>query len=40
MNTEKVIEDKVMELGKVSEETKGVVPNSIEGASFTHGLGA
>ena len=30
MNTEKVIEEKVIELGKVSEETKGGTPISFE----------
>jgi hypothetical protein len=30
MNTEKVIEEKVIELGKVSEETKGTGLTSVE----------
>jgi hypothetical protein len=35
MNTEKVIE-----LGKVSEETKGGIPVDVEGQDTTHGLDA
>jgi hypothetical protein len=35
MNTEKVIEEKVIELGKVSEETKGTFPGTIEGLDLT-----
>jgi hypothetical protein len=37
MNTEKVIEEKVIELGKVSEETKGGMPITVEGSDFTPG---
>jgi hypothetical protein len=40
MNTEKVIEEKVIELGKVSEETKGTVQDSAEGGEPTMGLNA
>ena len=40
MNTEKVIEEKVIELGKVSEETKGGGPGNIEGTDLTHAFGA
>jgi len=39
MNTEKVIEEKVIELGKVSEETKGGGPGNVEGPGLTEALG-
>ena len=39
MDTEKVIEEKVVELGKVSEETKGTM-GPTEGPELTQGPGA
>jgi hypothetical protein len=38
MNTEKVVEEKVIELGKVSEETKGTFPHGSESADLNMGF--
>jgi len=40
MNTEKVIEEKVIELGKVSEETKGTGQTGIESPELAGTFGA
>jgi hypothetical protein len=40
MNTEKVVEEKVIELGKVSEETKGIAMGSPESPEVLGALGA
>ena len=40
MNAEKVIEEKVIELGKVSEETQGMEPGTFEGPDPSTALGA